>query len=76
MLLYVLGKVGPHAAGTAAERPEASHERNRDEGNDQSIFDRGSATLVSAQPAKIPSDSVQATLLWSTSTPSTSHDSS
>jgi len=51
-----------------AKLGEAAHQRNRDEGNDEPIFDRRCPLFVGKQSAQSPTDSDHATLLWSTST--------
>jgi len=60
--------LGPHTAGTAAKRAETAHHCDDDQCRDQAIFDCSCPSLVNDEPAQNRSDSVQATLLWSTST--------
>src|SRR6476469_1636008 len=60
--------LAPQAVRAATEGGHAGDAGHCKQGCDQAIFDRRCAALVSAQLAQHFQDSVQATLLWSTST--------
>jgi hypothetical protein len=58
----------PHAANAATERLHATDSGDCDQRSEQAIFDCRRAALIRAKLVQKSSDSVQATLLWSTST--------
>jgi len=58
----------PHAAGAAAKSGQATHHCDDNECGNQAVFNSSCTAIIAAQPAKSRSDSVHATLLWSTST--------